>query len=55
MAPGAYQSSMVDKKNEPRWTIAGRYKDKINSLPGAGPGQYDIPSKLIESPGKTIG
>ena len=45
---------MVDKKNEPQWTIAGRYKQNDKKI-GASPDQYNIPSKIIESPGKTMG
>ena len=56
MAPGAYNAAnMVDKKNEPRWTMAGRYKDAHLKNLGTSPAHYDIPSKMVESPGKTMG
>lgn len=54
VAPGTYQSSLADKKAEPRWSMAAKLKTPDKRL-SASPDRYDIPSKIVETPGKTMG
>lgn len=54
VAPGSYQQTMADKKKEPQWTMGAKHP-AIDKKVGAAPGQYNIPSKISESPGKTMG
>ena len=53
-APGAYQSSLVDKRSEPKWTMGARIMLKDRKV-SASPDRYNVPSKILESPGKTMG
>mmetsp|Transcript_41079 Transcript_41079/g.30215 ORF Transcript_41079/g.30215 Transcript_41079/m.30215 type:complete len:107 (+) Transcript_41079:109-429(+) len=46
---------MVTKKNEPKWSIAGKYDKGMNKTGGPSPDAYDLPSKIVERPGITIG
>jgi hypothetical protein len=54
IGPGAYGASMVDKKNEPKYTMAGKYASAEKSG-SPGPNQYNIPSRVVEKQGKTFG
>lgn len=54
MAPGTYQATLVDKKSEPKWSMAAKLS-VVDKRVSASPDKYDIPSKIIESQGKTMG
>ena len=52
--PGNYESHLKDKKKEPSYTIGARptvIDKKINPSPA----DYNIPSKIVEKPGKSMG
>lgn len=53
-APGAYQPSLVDKRSEPKYSMGARIMLKDRRI-SASPDRYNIPSKILESPGKTMG
>ena len=53
VAPGTYQPTLVDKRSEPRWSMAARLKQTDKRV-SASPDRYDIPSKILETPGKTM-
>ena len=45
---------MVDKRAEPKYSIAGKYAS-AQKTGSPGPNQYNIPSKVVEKQGKTFG
>jgi len=54
VAPGTYQASLADKPREPTWSMAARLK-VVDKRVSASPDQYNIPSKMVEAQGKTMG
>jgi len=49
---------MVDKKNEPKYSMGGKYEGtsaERNTSNSPGPNSYNIPSKMVEKQGKTFG
>lgn len=54
VAPGTYQSSLADKPKDPTWSMAAKLK-VIDKRISASPDQYNIPSKIVEKPGRTMG
>ena len=53
VAPGTYLPTMKDKRQEPQYSMGGRYESTLK-LNGPSPASYNIPTKITESPGKTI-
>merc|ERR1740139_2148048 len=56
VGPGSYEKHLNDKKKAPVLTMGMKLKDQITSdkqSPGAN--AYNIPSKIVESPAKSIG
>jgi len=45
VGPGSYDRNMVDKTSNPKYSIAGKYSSKQESI-GGGPGSYELPSKV---------
>jgi hypothetical protein len=54
VAPGTYDITLKDKKNEPQWSMGAKIEE-IDKRISISPQKYEIPSKIIESPGKTMG
>jgi hypothetical protein len=54
VAPGIYDITLKDKKNEPQWSMGAKIEE-IDKRISISPQKYEIPSKIIESPGKTMG
>lgn len=54
VAPGTYNSSLADKRSDPKWSMGGKLK-VIDKRVSASPDRYDLPSKIIETTGKTMG
>jgi hypothetical protein len=53
VGPGSYAASFVDRKKEPSFSMAGKAKNGLKlDTPGAG--HYEMPSKIVESQGKTM-
>ena len=46
---------MADKHKEPAYSIAAKVQTENSKLNVPGAGSYEQPSKLMESPGKSIG
>lgn len=56
IAPTSYNVSLQHKKKEPKWTMGERLSSKSDSrYQTPSPDKYNLPSKMIEHPGKTIG
>eukprot|EP00347_Sterkiella_histriomuscorum_P004831 403358922 len=53
--PGSYEITMITKKQNPKWSMATRKISSMNTTMGPGPQSYEIPSKVIEHPGISIG
>ena len=54
VSPGSYDKHLRDLKKEPQWSMGGRLKT-IDKRVSPSPGAYNIPSKMIEKSGKTMG
>ena len=50
----SYNKSLVDKKKDPAFTMGKRY-EAIDKRVIVSPAQYNIPSKMVEKTGKSIG
>ena len=55
VGPGSYRPSMADKHSDPSYTIGAKVQTENSKLNVPGAGSYEQPSKLLESPGKSIG
>lgn len=54
--PGAYEVHLKNKKSEPAFSMGAKFVEKKNTAtmnPAAS--MYNLPSKIIESPGKSFG
>jgi hypothetical protein len=50
--PGAYEVHLKHKKSEPSFSMGAKFKEKRRNHPGS---THILPSKMIESPGKSFG
>jgi len=55
VAPGTYEFQLTDKKAEPRWSMGTKLEGGKRKNIGPGPQAYDLPTKMVEKQGKTIG
>jgi len=55
VGPGSYQASLIDKKREPSFSMGARVQAENTKLNTPGAGSYEAKSKILESPGKTMG
>lgn len=55
VSPDSYSLNMSNKKKDPSYSFGGKYPTKITSIDTPGAGSYSIPTKIIESTGKTMG
>ena len=46
---------MADKRDNPKYTMAGKYDKSADKNGSPGPDSYNIPSKAVEKQGKTFG
>ena len=54
VSPNTYDKNLSDKRKEPQYTMGAKLTD-IDKRVGPSPQQYNIPSKMVEKQGKTIG
>ncbi len=52
--PGSYEIHLKDKKREPAFSMGARIST-IDKKVTPGAGSYDLPSKVVEKPGKSMG
>jgi hypothetical protein len=55
VGPGSYQMNLNDKKKEPVFSMGAKLENNPHKFSSPSPDKYTIPSKLVESPGKTMG
>ena len=55
VGPGSYGFTLADKKKEPSFSMGAKVQTENTKLNVPGAGSYDLPQKLVESPGKTMG
>lgn len=54
VGPGSYEKHLKDLKNEPAYTMGARVQT-IDKRVAPSPNAYNIPSKMIEKTGKSMG
>ena len=54
VSPVSYNKGLTDKKKEPAFSMGQRY-EAVDKRVIVSPAQYNIPSKMVERPGKSIG
>lgn len=55
VGPGSYGFTLADKKKEPAFSMGAKVATENTKLNVPGAGSYEAKSKLVESPGKTMG
>ena len=55
IGPGSYQSTLIHKRNDPKYTMGARTSPNGDKLNSPGPDTYNLPQKVIENQGKTFG
>lgn len=54
VGPGNYSPSLADKKKDPSYSFGGKSQVENSKLNVPGAGSYEMPSKIIETTGKTM-
>lgn len=54
VSPYNYNPTFANKSNPVKWSLSGRY-ETVDKRVIVSPQKYDLPSKMIESRGKTMG
>lgn len=55
VGPGSYSLNLTDKKKEPSFSMGAKVQTENTKLNVPGAGQYEIPSKIVEKTGKSMG
>mmetsp|Transcript_24437 Transcript_24437/g.28772 ORF Transcript_24437/g.28772 Transcript_24437/m.28772 type:complete len:110 (+) Transcript_24437:34-363(+) len=55
VGPGSYNMNLSDKKKDPSFSMGAKVQTENTKLNVPGAGTYNPPSRIVESPGKSMG